>query len=136
MHAHETQETPLDGSEETAPRTILSLIDPRHVRAERIAERAENDDVDEDLRDALGAHLETLPAQQRIDQIRENANRDDQSEEVARRHHTRSSANRIANANAKQASAIASASMSAMQPRYDLASEACLKVERFSLKKL
>jgi hypothetical protein len=48
----------------------------------------------------------------------------------------RSRANRSANAKAKQASAIASASMSAMQPGYGGAPEPWLKDRRMSLKKI
>src|SRR4029077_380041 len=128
VHADEPQEAALDRSQQATARCALRLVDPGHVDAERIAEDTEDDDVEDDLRDALRAHLETLPSQQRVDQVDEDADRDDQPEDVARGHQTRSSANRRTNAKAKHATAIARASMSAMQPGYGRAHEPGLKV--------
>ena len=50
--------------------------------------------VDDDLGDALAAHLELLSAKQRVDEVGEHGHRHDEPECVRSRHQTRSSTRR------------------------------------------
>src|SRR5262249_13083179 len=86
----------------------------RHVAAERIGERDQHDRVDEDLRDALPAHLEALPAKQRVHQVAEHEQRDGKPERVGGRHQTRSSTYNSRKTNRKQPAATASEARSYM----------------------
>src|SRR5262249_39109932 len=90
-------------------------VDPGHEEAERVAERDQNGGVEDDLGPALAAHLETLPAEQGVDQVREDCQRDRQPECIGRRHQTRLSTQSKANAKAKQAAPMAMAERSYMR---------------------
>ena len=93
--ADEPQETVLDAREEPAG-GARSDVDPRHPETERIPERDERDRVEEDLREALPVHrLEVLAAEQGVDEVREDCERDGEPECVGGRHQTRSRTQRI-----------------------------------------
>src|SRR5262249_47887396 len=110
--SHQPVEAALDAREPADAE--LGRVDARHVDAERVAERDQDDRVDEDLGDSLAAHLEALPPKQRVDEVAEDGDRDGEPEDVGRRHQTRSSTYSRRRTKAKHAAAIASAARSNM----------------------
>src|SRR5262249_35778262 len=115
IRAHEAVEAALDPAEPREP-TLCGepavRVDARQVDAEGVAERDQDERVDDDLRDALRRHLEPFTAEERVDEVREDRDGDRKSERVRGRHQTRPIAWRSANMHAKHASAIAIAARS------------------------
>ncbi len=109
IDAEQAIEAAFGSAEEAQPaaaREATVGVHPGHVEAERVREHHEDDRVKDDLGDALPAHLELLPAEERVDEVDEDGDRDDQPEDVGRRHQTRPNAHSRTNAKAKQAAAM------------------------------
>ena len=77
--AEQAQERALDDV------ALLARVDARHPDAERIAQRDQDGRVDEDLADPL-AHQSRLSAEQRVDEVDEDGERDREPERVAGSH--------------------------------------------------
>ena len=89
----EPVEATLDAAEEAepaAPEEVVVLVDARHVEAERIGRRDQDDHEEDDLEDAL-AHLEPLPTEQRVDEVHQDGEGRREPEDVGGRHQTRPS---------------------------------------------
>src|SRR5690348_16186378 len=85
VDVEETEEAALHRAEPAKPvacTEAVVVVDARHIDAHRVAEGDEDDDVDEDLADSLPAHLEPLPAEERVDEVREHHERDREPERV------------------------------------------------------
>ena len=80
--AQEPQEAALDRVE------LLARVRPGHEDPERVAERDQDEAVEDDLRESLAAHLETLPAEQGVDEVCQHRERDREAERVAGGHQT------------------------------------------------
>ena len=67
---------------------LLARVRPGHEDPERVAERDQDEAVEDDLRESLAAHLESLPAEQRVDEVRQNRERHHEAERVTGGHQT------------------------------------------------
>src|SRR5262249_30886104 len=115
IRADEPVEPVLDRAEEPS-RHARHAVDARHPDPERVAERDQRGRVDQELRDPLAAHLQVLPAEERVDEVRDHRDCHGEAEGVGGGHQTRSRTYRSRKATAKHATTIPSAARSYMAP--------------------